>query len=45
MRAFNFPLLAVLSYVAMIGAAPLEAHASAEAIERPQLRQPVYIVL
>lgn len=40
MRAFNFSyftLLAVLSYVAVIGASPLGARAPAEAIDRRQL--------
>jgi hypothetical protein len=34
MRTFNFTLLAVLSYVAVIGATPLGARAPAEAIDR-----------
>jgi hypothetical protein len=36
MHAFNFTLLAVLSYVAVIGAAPLAARDPAEAINRRQ---------
>jgi hypothetical protein len=32
MRAFDFTLLAVLSYVVVIGATPLEARAPAEAV-------------
>ena len=32
MRAFNFTLLAVLSYVAVIGATPLVARAPAESV-------------
>jgi hypothetical protein len=42
MLAFNFSLLAVLSYVAMIGATPLGAGAPAEAIGRRQV--PKYVV-
>ncbi|KAF8497925.1 hypothetical protein F5888DRAFT_264353 [Russula emetica] len=42
MRAFNFTLLAVLSYVAVIGATPLGARAPDEAIDRRQL--PLYVV-
>jgi hypothetical protein len=34
MLAFNFTLLAVLSYVAVIGASPLGDHAPAEAVDR-----------
>jgi hypothetical protein len=41
MRAFNFTLLAVLGYVAVIGATPLGARAPAEAVDRRQL----YVVL
>jgi hypothetical protein len=39
MRAFNFTLLAVLGYVAVIGATPLGARspAEAEAVDRRQL--------
>jgi hypothetical protein len=37
MRTFNFTLLAVLSYVAMIGATPFKARAPAEVIDRHQL--------
>jgi hypothetical protein len=40
MRAFNFTLLAVLGYVAVIGATPLGARAPAETVDR---RQP-YVV-
>jgi hypothetical protein len=36
MRAFNFTLLAVLSYIAVIGATPLGARAPAKAIDRRQ---------
>ena len=36
MRTFNFTLLAVLSYVAVIAAAPLGSRAPAEAIDRRQ---------
>ena len=36
MRAFNFTLLAVLSYVAVIGATPLGVRAPAEAVDRRQ---------
>ncbi len=36
MRTFKFTLLAVLSYVAMIGATPLGNRASAKAIDRRQ---------
>lgn len=36
MRAFNVTLIAVLSYVAMIGATPLSARAPAGAINRRQ---------
>ena len=42
MRTFNFTLLAVLSYVAVIGATPVGARAPAEAIERRTL--PGYVV-
>ena len=43
MRALSFALLAVLSSVAVIGATPLGARASAEAIDRRQ-GSPVYVV-
>jgi hypothetical protein len=43
MRALSFTLLAVLSYVAVIGATPLGARASAEAIDRRQ-GSPVYVI-
>jgi hypothetical protein len=36
MRTFNFTLLAMLSYVAVIGATPLGARSPAEAIDRRQ---------
>ena len=42
MLAFNFSLLAVLSYVAVIGATPLGARAPVEAIGRRQ--EPKYVV-
>jgi hypothetical protein len=41
MRAFNFTLLAVLGYAAVIGATPLGARAPAKALDRRQL----YVVL
>ena len=41
MRAFSFTLLAVLSYVAVIGATPLAARAPAGAVDR---RQEGYVV-
>ena len=41
MRAFNFTLLAVLGYVAVIGATPLGARAPTEAVDR---RQSPYVV-
>jgi hypothetical protein len=43
MRALSFTLLAVLSYVAVIGATPLEVRASAEVIDRRQ-GSPVYVI-
>ena len=37
MRTFNFTLLAVLGYVAVIGAIPLGARAPAKVVDRRQL--------
>ena len=45
MRTVNFTLLAMLSYVAMIGATPLGDRAPAEAIDRRQTTTPPYVVL